>query len=97
MIISEFLKHKWEKARLIKHWKECMYIVFFQYFLIRVLQIVISNYNLLRYVFDLVARAFGCQYSVRCRPAESGEKRHTMYSYARTSHVTKWNKEIVLQ
>ena len=31
-------------------------------------------WKLLRYVLDLVARAFGCQYSVRCRPADSGCK-----------------------
>ena len=31
MISSEFLKHRWEKAWLIKHWKEC--ILFFPIFL----------------------------------------------------------------
>ena len=31
--------------------------------------------KMLRYVLDLVA--FGCQYSVRCRPADSGCKKQT--------------------
>ena len=45
--------------------------------------------KMLRYVLDLVARAFGCQYSVRCRPGDSGCKTDTMHSYAKASHVTK--------